>query len=463
MLRTALWAAFDQSCLLQHRHPVAFFQALEKQGVWRLLWPARLLIILCGLFVLPALLFAFSGERWVILATTMAACVFLMVSGFFMILASPIAGSQPLRWVAYLFLYHFSAPLLVVVLLCAAAPLTSVGLWLGWYVGLPMLLGVSLADACALAVDQCAHQTRAHWVDQRQGGPAAELPELRLWQRADAVRAGVVVLLVGGAGVMAWLYGAAGSIAAVLLLSAAVGCARLEATLLACCGWPLVKYAHRQNRWRATYVGRTALWVGTPAVVRSLSATLSAQATSAVVLALLQEGGLCGAVRQAWGRLPETTLPAILLQLSLTDGGADVLRFLQPQLSSPALRDLAQLYARLATEAAKPLDLHRWIALLPPPPVANETVLPNSVAQLLSHVRQALLAYKQQPLVTQAKAELHLFIHSLAAEPPDRAHNPAPPARLSWPFALSVHLAHHCQQLDETSRSTIQPDARASL
>ena len=59
-MRTALWAAFDQSCLLQHRHPVAFFQALEKQGLWRLLWPARLLIILCGLFVLPALLSLFD-------------------------------------------------------------------------------------------------------------------------------------------------------------------------------------------------------------------------------------------------------------------------------------------------------------------------------------------------------------------------------------------------------------------
>ena len=179
---TSLLAALDQSCLIQHRHPVAFFQALEKQGVWRLLWPTRLIVAVCGLFILPAILFALSGERWVILATTVAACTFLLVSGAFMIVASPIAGSQPLRWIAYLLLYHFSAPFLVIVVLCAAAPLTSVGLWLGWYIGLPALLGVSLADACALAVDQSARQTRAQWADQRQGGPAAALPELVLWQ-----------------------------------------------------------------------------------------------------------------------------------------------------------------------------------------------------------------------------------------------------------------------------------------
>jgi len=455
-LLISLLAALDQNCLIQHRNPVAFFQALERDGGWRLLWPTRLIAAVCGLLILPATLFALSGERWVILATAVAACTFLMVSGTFMIVASPIAGSQPLRWVAYLFLYHFSAPFLVVVLLCAAAPLTSVGLWLGWYIGLPALLGVSLADACALAVYQSARQTRAHWADQRKGGPAAELPELVLSQRADAVRMGVVALLVSGAGVMAWLYADAGIIAGVMLLCAAAGCARLEATLLASFGWPLVRHDVSQNRWRATYVGRTALWVGTTAVGRTLQATPSAQAASAVVFALIQEGGLRGVVRQACAHLPETTLPALLLHLSLAEGGANVLRFLQPKLSSQLLRHLAQLYAVLATEAAKPLDLQRWIAILPQQPAADKLAAQANIDSALIHTRQALLQYQPQPIVESAYDELRRLIQALYANAWQDASDLPQHEPLSWPLALWIHLEHHHSRLDQARQVDIR-------
>lgn len=453
---TSLLVALERSCLRQHRHPVAFFQALEKEGGWRLFWPTRLAIVLCGLFILPALLFALTGDRLVILATTVAACTFLLVSGAFMIMVSPIAGSQPLQWIAYLLLYHFSLPFLVVVLFCAGAPRTNVGLWLGWYIGLPILLGVSVADACALAVYQSAHKTRANWAYQRPGGPAAELPELILWQRANAIRMGIAALLVSGAGVMVWRYGQAGSIAAMLLLCGAAGCARIEALVLAGLGWPLVRYDLQQNCWRVAYVGRTALWLPTVIVRRTIQSAPSPQAASAMVYALLQEGGLGGVTRQACVHLPEANLQALLLHLSLVEGGAQALRFFQPKLPSTTLRQGAYALCLFACEAAKPLDLQRWLLLLTEQAVNTWAGLPDDLAEVLIAVQAALAQYTLQPVVMQAAAELQRYLQALQTMSPDSVTIFPLPALLSWPFALWVHLEQHRRQLSPTSRLDAQ-------
>lgn len=451
-LFTSMLTALEQSCLSQHRNPVAFFQTLEKQGIWRLLWPTRLAILVGGLFLLPATLVMLTGERWVLLTAVVATCVFLLVSGAFMIVASPIAGSQPFLWIAYLFLYHFSLPFLVVVLLCALAPLTTVGLWLGWYSGLPWLLGVALADACALAVHQSARQTRAQWAYRRKGGPSEELPELRLWQWAGLIRLCIVLLLVVSAIGIAWLYGWVGMGLVVMLLWGAIGCARLEATLLAHWGWPLIQQTENPSCWRATYVGRSALWVETTAVLRTLQAAPSEQAAAMMVFALVQEGNLHSIVRRACVRLAQPTRQTLLLQLSLVDGGATLLRFLQTKLPAPACQRLAQLYATLASEAAKPLDLQRWLARLPEPQQANELAAPADITAVLVHTREALLQYQDLPIVTSAARELDQLVQQLyLAEPSSLADLP-PLERLSWPLTLKRHLQRHRQQLAQTNQ-----------
>ena len=168
-----LWQRLDRDLFCQHRHPVRFFQILEQQGLWRVLWPTRLLIILSGVLLLPGSLWAFSGERWVPVATTVAIALLLFVSGFWMILSSPISGAQPGLWLAYLVLYHFSFPMLAVALVCGLAALTPVGLWVGWLIGLPLLLGSSFVDACSLAIYLSAQQQREKRAHRRPGGPVA--------------------------------------------------------------------------------------------------------------------------------------------------------------------------------------------------------------------------------------------------------------------------------------------------
>ena len=440
-----LWQRLDRDLFCQHRHPVRFFQILEQQGLWRVLWPTRLLIILSGVLLLPGSLWAFSGERWVPVATTVAIALLLFVSGFWMILSSPISGARPGLWLAYLVLYHFSFPMLAVALVCGLAALTPVGLWVGWLIGLPLLLGSSFVDACSLAIYLSAQQQREKRAHRRPGGPPAELPELSRQHLAWVLRALIAVLLVIGALVVRGLYGSVGTFLSVMLVSGAVGCVRLEAVLLAAWGSPLVAYAAQQQRWYATYVGRTALWVGRPVLLRTILALPANHMGSMAILALLQEGSLGLALQRVWAHLPPAMLQAHGLHLSLCEGGAAAIRFLYAKVPSRAVQQLARQYAALATEAAKPPDLQRWLALLPATAPVEASAIDPDLWPMLILVRTALLQYRTQPVLASASAALQHFVQALDAEAtPDLADAAAWP--LSWPVALTQQLAQQQQQ-----------------
>lgn len=450
-----LWPLLDQTLLRQHRDPVAFFRSMEQTGVWRTLWPARVLVALCGLVVAPGILFWLSGEPFTVIATAVAVALLVFTSGFFMIVASPIAGERPGFWVAYLFLYHFSFPILSVIFLCALAALTPVAFWLGWLIGAPWLLGVSVADASALAVYQSARKGREQRKKLRPGGPAAELPELKLGQFAFWVRLSLVTILTLGAVAVLWLFGGEGVAGSIALLAGAAGCARVESTLLAALGWPLVRAEPEQQEWRATYLGRTALFVDPVSARRAILAADADQA-SAALRALVHEGNLSFVLRRACRGLPATQLHALLLDLSLHEGGAEIIRFLRLALPSSALQRRAEQYAALAAEAAKPPDLQRWIARLPEQPTNAELTLADEIELALVTTRTTLLLVQTQPGLPANTAALQKLAQSLASRrAPDEGSGPP------WPVALHHQLEAHEHLLRTTQHAYEQPPVSA--
>jgi len=451
-----LWPLLDQTLLRQHRDPVAFFRSMEQTGVWRTLWPTRLLVALCGLVVAPGILFWLSGEPFTVIATAVAVALLVFTSGFFMIVASPIAGERPGFWVAYLFLYHFSFPILSVIFLCALAALTPVALWLGWLIGAPWLLGVSVADASALAVYQSARNERDQRKKLRLGGPAAELPELKLGQFAFWVRLSLVTILTLGAVAVLWLFGGDGAAGSVALLAGAAGCARVESTLFAALGWPLVRAEPEQQGWRATYLGRTALFVDPVSARRAILASAGADQASAALRALVHQGNLSFVLRRACRGLPATQFHALLLDLSLHEGGAEIIRFLRLALPSSALQRRAEQYAALAAEAAKPPDLQRWIARLPEQPTSAELTLADELDPALVATRTTLLSVQAQPGMPANTAALQKLAQSLASRRAPGEEDGPP-----WPVALQHQLEAHERLLRTIDHAYEQPQAAA--
>lgn len=445
------WQWLDRELLGQHRHPVHFFQRLAEEGVWRVLWPTRLLLILAGVLLLPGSLWVLTGERWTLVSAIVAMTVLLAVSGFWMILTSPIAGMRPGLALAYLLLYHFSLPMLAVALLCGLAALTPIGLWGGWLIGIPLLLGISFVDTGSVTVYLSAQVQREKRTQQRRGGPPATLPELPRQRLFWWLRLLMTGLLLLGALFVRWWYGAPATFLSVMLVSGAVGCVRLEAILLATLGQPLVMES-AQERWCATYVGRTALWVGRPLLLRTLVALPANRAGSRALLALLQEGSLGLPLQQAWADLPPADLHARCLHLSLCAGGAAAIQFLYAKVPSAAMQQLAYQSAALATEAAKPPDLQRWLALLPATAPAEASAIDPALWQMLALVRTALLQYRAQPVIASASTALQHFVQVLDAEAtPDQADAAA--WSLSWPVALAQQLAQQQQQFSPSEGS----------
>ncbi|MBX3013630.1 MAG: hypothetical protein KF832_19065 [Caldilineaceae bacterium] len=442
-------AALDRELWVQQRDPVAFFQRIAQVGGWRVLWPTRLLVIVIGVLLLPWIDYLVRGDRWGVVATVLALCGLAFINGFVMIFSSPIGGLRAGVWLTYLTLYHLSLPQLVMIGLCALAPLPWLRVWGGWALGLPLLVGISLVDTGALLVYQSALHQRERRARLRQGGPPADLPELSRHRLAGIARWLLAALLSTGALVLWWIYGQEAFFVSLALWATAVGCIRLESTLLAAVGWPLVYFDDQQQRWRATYVGRTALWVPPPALKRQL-AVPAAQAAE-IILGLFQESclGLC--IQRHCRQRPLPQLQPILLQLSLQEGGAAILTFLGRRLATPAARRLVAQYALLASEAAKPMDLQRWLWCLPTKVDAAKVDAAaepeEALMQRLGLVRSALLQYQAQPVMTEAYQALQPFVHSLALRSPDLQDVQTHASKLAWPLALFVCLEEHQRQL----------------
>ncbi|HEX8680750.1 MAG TPA: hypothetical protein VF707_00450, partial [Ardenticatenaceae bacterium] len=238
------------------------------------------------------------------------------------------------------------------------APLAAVVV--SWVFAFPYGLGALAVDAGVLWVDRRAREVQRGERARRGGGPSAEMPELRLQERLRALR-----LVVGGgslilAAIIVNLSRPAPLVLATAMLAAwAAGWLRLDALLLC---WlrrsPLVACHTSTQECRATYTGRFALAAPATLVRETIAPERSASTASRAVLALLAQGSLGPAVRQVTSVLPTEQTHALLLHLSLQDGGAEAIRYLRPLLSR-SLQYASACYVALSTEAAAPADLQR--------------------------------------------------------------------------------------------------------
>jgi hypothetical protein len=452
-LRFKRWLAIaDELAWKQYRDPVGFWESVKQDRASRDLGPVRL-ATLCSLPILFLIALPFRQTDWA------KAIAFAELAALFLGLGTPLAITvigQPVR---FWLLYVYSLPVLSLSFLCGLglAYLNPIGLILGWVIGIPFFLGMFFTDACSIWVhEQVARRESGH-ARQRGGGPAAELPALTLQRRVHLFRFLVAsLLMVAALANFLWQETVPEDFwLSLALVFTAVSCLRPEAVLFALIGHaPLTRYEPQHHQWRATYIGRTALTVPRRVMLQSLTAKGSAAEASTTLLALLREGSLGLSVRAACGQLPAAHLHALLLHLSLQSGGAEALQFLKPSLPPP-LHTVAGRYADLAAEAAKPLDLQRWIALLPN---GSEAIHPTGPAQplhqILTRAREALLAYQYQPGLRSVQTDLANVIQSLQ-DP--TASLPQPVAHpLSWPQALLQQLEHHLQRLQNGTGS---PDA----
>jgi hypothetical protein len=85
-------------------------------------------------------------------------------------------------------------------------------------------------------------------------------------------------------------------------------------------------------------------------------------AQSAAILTLLKQSGLGPTVRRTCRQLSVTHQHQLLLALSLQDGGADAIHYLQPALDG-SLKPLPSVIARCheAPNPRSPTWIHTWI------------------------------------------------------------------------------------------------------
>lgn len=488
----------------QHIDSVSFLrgEASGNRGLWRAAWLFRLCMALAVLAILGTIA-PLTGSSWVV---TVAHAVLAFVPVMVAIGVVVMMTGHAEFWLLYL----CSPPMLLIALLCGLGPVTPVGWLLGWGVGTPLFLSALLLDACAVWVHNRTRDAQHKQSRRRAGGPVAEMPALALWGRVRSIRlvTAASCVLLATAVILLFQHDQMAYAGSFALLMGAAGCLRLDVALL---GWiresPLVAYDEQRHGWRTTYIGRSALFVPLglvcqvmapdlsalrPACVehslsRALSRGRTAQGTavdaSAALLALLGQSSLGPVVRSAVAHLSLEQAHWLVLDLSLQEGGAAAIRYLRPALSQ-SLRLTVERYAALADEAAKPLDLQRWIAVLTSRPFCAEEQGSRGAGEqggggvrgcgdggTLDHARDALLSYEYAPALDEAVRDLRQLIQTLygVAVPVESREQPQHLARsetgqskervgagqshsgqtlpLSWPVALLMHVESHRTRL----------------
>lgn len=440
-------AALDNALLRQHRDPMAFYEEIERKGVWRVIWPARLLTMLAMLIFLRNAA-TVSDTAWMSqLVTTTGTGLALLI----WLLAVLIMVTQTWRfWLLYL----FSPPLLALLLMLGLADATTVGLVLPAFIGLSFALGMLLADGFSLWVHK--ESRRFKDVSQRSDALATQLPALLLRHRARTFRLAVAGVLIVWA-IISFLLLANNQgtlLQSIGLFFVAVGCLRVEATLLAwLCKWPTVRCDAQGKAWGVTYVGRHALIVPLKSIMETITPKSEVQKASTALLALLRDSCLAPVVRQASTKLSEPQLHTLLLRLSFHEGGGQAIRFLEPALP-PHLRRIATRYAALAVEAAKPYNLQEWVSLLPfEQDQFLITPLHAVITRTLIHAREALLQNEYAPSGAVARQEVYELVQLLTAH---SAAREAANSRLSWPLVLLTYLKLHRSHLLSPNQQSAQ-------
>lgn len=442
-LHLLVWQQYD---------PLAFLQALRNypHKIW---WPAwQLRAAVLGVAIAGLLLIAYlTGIDWksmigVVLIVPLAAQIFC---------SFPITTlGQAQFW----FLYAYSPLLIGIAFLCGLGVHFGFWRWWGFQLGVPFYLGKLITDAGVVWVFLQQEAFHHDHERQRSGGIPGRLPALT-WQR----RARYVRLLATGilSFVIVYLYpmlpvqemgGSSLSHTAMraihIVLSIAAGAAGglgLDATLLAIAfKIPPVCFTS-QRQWRTTYIGRMALFLPVRRMGAIFASEVPTMAQSAAILTLLKQSGLSPTVRRACRQITVTHQHQLLLTLSLQDGGADAIHYLLPTLNS-SLKPIAECYAALAMEAAKPFDLQQWIHTLDSQFSTTEEWpdWESSPWAALQHARNALLTFKNDAEVTLALRSLQEFRDTLYQSngfPDDAALDSA------WPAALWIHLKQHQERL----------------
>ena len=437
------WAArMVHSLLWQHRDPRRFLRALHNHPhqLWWPAWYARgLSSVLMGGIMWGAAQWMHGAIAPLWSYAILCLLLFQIASGF----CITIMGEAQF-WL----LYAYSP---FAILLAGLSGLSSVSslctLW-GLQIGIPFYMGKLLVDACEIWSAQKIRAAANERRRKRLGGPSADLPALLLHQRTRWVRLGGAFIItlsllylyptLEAQALFGYTYFGAATNPLHLGLSIISGCAAclgLDATLLALLVPLLIPVAG--ERWQTTYPARFALMIP-PARLRPLfTPAVSSAAQSRALMTLFEFGYLAPATRRYVGALPASQLHALLLHLSLEDGGAAALHYLQPTLPETA-QAWGALYAALADEAARPLDMQRWLSvlthLLPHAPESDSPPIPTWNALL--QARDALLLVTfDAPVAARATSALQ----QLAA-----FANHAPGA---WPQALLTHLERHNHQL----------------
>ncbi len=423
-----------QAIVQQQCDPVAF---LEKQRRYphRLWWSAWLWRAVTAGGVLAVLSFV---ARWnqpyaqeMAIYVSFVWMLFHMLSGLII-----MTTGQPQFWL----LYAYSPPVWMLVLLCGFAPLSRVCFELGLKVGLPFLLGAFVSDVGTLWVYKQVEEYQRDRQRLRAGGPAAELPALAWWARVRWMR----LIAAFGLAIIGLLFQDG-----IFVVAAVVGGLHLHVTLAAWI-WNLllVQFDQQRSRWRVTYIGRSTMFVPLT-LVHSLLALADLDQIAAL-LALLQGGCLGPIVRGATRKLSRVQMHNLILHLSLQEGGAGVIRYLEPALRR-ALRPTAGCYAALAREAAKPLDLQHWATALTNIPSVAEIGPEANTFQILYKVRNALLMFTYDQVIDAAIDDLQRFIQLLynlqLPLPRERLITRSETLPLTWPVAMLLHLEMYRERL----------------
>jgi hypothetical protein len=417
---------FAQAIVQQQYDPVAF---LEEQLRYphRLWWPAWLWRAATAGGVLVVLSFV---ARWnrpyaqeMALYVSSVWVIFHMLSGLVI-----MTIGQPQFWL----LYAYSPPIWMLILFCGFAPLSPVCFLLG-KAGLPLLLGAFVSNVGTLWVYKRVKEIRRDRQRMRGGGSAAELPALAWWEMIRWMR----LIAAFGLAIIGLLFQDG-----IFVVAAVVGGLHLHVTLAA---WiwnlPMVQFDQQRGRWRVTYIGRSTLFV--PLILVRPLLALSGHDLGAALLALLQGCCLGPIVRGTIRKLSPTQVHDLILHLSLQEGGAGAIRYLEPALPQ-AIRPAAACYAALARESSKPPDLQHWVTALTNLPSAIEVGSEADTFQMLYKVRNALLMFTYDQAIDAAIDDLQRFIqplYDLQLPPPrERLITQSETLPLTWPAAILFHL-----------------------
>jgi hypothetical protein len=424
------------SFLQQHTDPAAFVrnQGREHRAIWHDAWRSRLVV--AAALLLPLIVLAIAEDNTQIVGLALIAlCIRAMA------VSVPIMVTHQIQ---YWLLYMVSPVIVAASFLLGLYPVTPLAAAVSWLLAFLFGLGAMGVDAGVLWVDRRAQEARRAGRSRRAGGPSAEMPELRLQERLRTLR-----LAVGGGSLILATIVLNLSRPVPLFLVAttfaawAAGWLRLDALVLC---WlrraPLVACEDGPQECRATYTGRFTLFAPAALIRETIAPEPSPSTASRALLALLQQGSLGPTVRQVAALLPTEQAHALLLHLSLRDGGAEAIRYLRPVLSR-SLQYAAACYVALAVEAAAPTDLQRWLQVLSQRHLFDWRLAPGEmqrICQVLALVRDALLCYEYAPVVARAIAELRQLIQT-----PGEASLET--EQWSWPHALLRHLETHNERL----------------